>query len=135
MNSEEFDALRIPLEDLSQLYPDLRLGQLIEMAALLTNDAVPVGVAEIEDDRLRDAAEAHVRERRRRLGIEGVPAPIHQGPRAELLDALGRAYQDQGERRFGRFVERLAAATGAGLYDVEDEQLIAAARGLVVGTR
>jgi hypothetical protein len=131
----DLPPLLVSLSSLHSLYPDLRFGQLIEMAALLTDDAVPVGVAELEDDRLRGAAEAHARERPRRLGIEGGPPPIHQGPRAELLDALGRAYQDQGDRRFGRFVGRLAAVSGAGLYDVEDEQLIAAARGLTVDVR
>ncbi|HWE36956.1 MAG TPA: hypothetical protein VG406_10355 [Isosphaeraceae bacterium] len=130
-----WNSLKSSIDHLSELYPDMRLGQLLEMVALLSSEGVPVGVAEVEDDRLRDAAEAHARGRRRRLEIEGDPESARRGPKAELLDALGQAYQNQGDRRFGRFVERLAAATGSRLYDVEDEQLIAAARGLDVGMR
>lgn len=129
------DRLVASLKDFAELYPDMRIGQLIEMAALLSSEDVPVDVGEVEDDRLRDAVEDHVRERRCRLGGEAGAAVGQGGMRAELLDALGQAYSDRGERRFGPFVERLATVAGSTLYDVEDENLGAAARGLAVGTR
>jgi hypothetical protein len=123
------------LSDLSALYPSMRFGQLIEMVALLSGEEEPRGASEIEDDELLDVAANHIRKRQRQLQIEDGSEQRESPPgsRAELLETLQRAIERRGEPHFGRLVQSLATSAGSNLYDVEDEELIAAARGLVGG--
>jgi hypothetical protein len=122
------------LADLSHLYPEMRFGQLVEMVALLSSEDSPRGAVDTDDDRLLEAAKDHLRVRREQLEGEDGPMPDRPLPesRAELLNLL----RQEGHRRdrfFGRLVGRLAASSGVGLYDAEDEQLVAAARRLGIG--
>jgi hypothetical protein len=109
----------------------MRLGQLIEMVALLASEESPVSTAEVEDGRLIEAARRHLQVRRQQLegddrSEQDRPPPA---PRVELLHALERLHDRQSGWRFGDLVGRLAAASGSSLYDIEDEQLLAAVRG------
>jgi hypothetical protein len=111
----------------------MRFGQLIEMVALLSGEEEPRGESEIEDDELFEVAANHIRKRRRQLQIEDGSEQTESppGPRAELLKTLQRAKERRGDPPFGKFLESLATSAGSSLYDVEDDELIAAARGLV----
>jgi hypothetical protein len=120
------------LSDLWALYPAMRFGQLIEMVALLSGEEEPRGATEIEDDRLLAAAVNHLGNRRRQLQIDDGSERGEWPPelRAELLETLQRTSERRGDRHFGRFIDSLATSAGSSLYDLEDEELIAAARGL-----
>jgi hypothetical protein len=128
--TETCNLLMDALAELSRLYPELRFGQLVEMIALLASEEAPMRAAEVEDDRFVDFAAHHVRVRRDQLMIETTPAQDSALPesRTELLDVLQRAWERHRGYGFGPLVEHLASSSGSDLYDVEDEQLIAAAR-------
>jgi hypothetical protein len=115
------------LAELSRLYPEMRLGQLIEMVALLSSEERPLSVAEVDDDRFMSTGSEHVRVRRNQL--HG-PWPDHPLPesRTELLDVLQQVCERHPSWRFGSLVEHLARSSGTSLYDAEDEQLVVAAR-------
>ncbi len=110
------------LAELSVLYPDMRLGQLVEMLASLAEDAPP---ADGRDSLLASVGKSHLQRRLVQLGRseqgldgEGLPAA-----RADLLAAL-RGAGPGAEAVLGVWA-RLA---GTRLYDAEDEALLAAAR-------
>ncbi len=107
----------------------MRFGQLVEMIALLASDETPTSAADVEDDRFFDSAARHMRRRRDRLVIESPPRQDRTLPesRTELLDVLQRAWERHRDHGFGALIEHLATLAGFNLYDMEDEQLIAAA--------
>jgi hypothetical protein len=108
----------------------MRFGQLVELVTLLSSEETPLSAAEVEDDRLLEAASNHIRIRRQQLKTEGrsVQDRSLPAPRAELLEMIQRVRNRHRDWRFGRLVEHLATSSGSGLYDADDEQLIAAAR-------
>ena len=130
MSTETCNLLMDALAELSRLYPELRFGQLVEMIALLASDETPTSAADVEDHRFFDSAARHARLRRDRLVVECNPPQGRTLPesRAELLDLLQRAWERHRDHGFGALVEHLATSAGFNLYDVEDEQLIVAAR-------
>jgi hypothetical protein len=130
MSTETCDLLMDTLAEFSRLYPEMRFGQLVEMIALLASDETPTRVADVEDDRFFDSAARHMRLQRDRLVIESTPPQDRTVPesRTTLLDALQRACERHRDHGFGALIEHLATSAGSNLYDVEDEQLIAAAR-------
>jgi hypothetical protein len=134
MSTETCNLLMETLTDLSGLYPDMRLGQLIEMVALLSGEETFLRAAEVEDDRLLEAASNHIRTRQQQLKTEsksGQVRPLPE-PRAESLDMLQQVRNRHRDSRFGHLVERLATLSGSSLYDAEDEQLSAAARSYTI---
>jgi hypothetical protein len=133
MSQETKSSLRNVLSELCALYPSMRFGQLIEMVALLSGEEEPRDASEIEDNTLLDVAANHIRNRRGQLQIEDGSEQNESPPgsRAELLETLWRARERRGDPDFGKLLESLATSAGSSLYDVEDEELIAAARGLV----
>jgi hypothetical protein len=130
MSTETCNLLMDALAELSRLYPEMRFGQLVEMIALLASAETAMSAAEVEDDRFVDSAAHHTRVRRHQLMIEATPPHDRALPesRTELLDVLQRAWERHRDYGFGPLVEHLASSSGSNLYDVEDEQLIAAAR-------
>jgi hypothetical protein len=123
------------LAELSSLDPQMRFGQLIEMLALLSSEETPMSASDIDDDRFVRTASHHLRLRRQQLKAEDSPMQDHPLPesRAELLDALRRCCERYSGRGFGHIVKDLATLSGSGLYDAEDEELVAAARSQLVG--
>jgi len=130
VNTETSSPLKAALMELSPLYPEMRFGQLVEMVALLSSEETPMSAAEVDDNRLVEAATRHASVRRQRLGIADEPPqerPL-SGPRDEVLEVVLQACERHPDWRFGFLVEHLGACSGARLYDAEDEQLIEAAR-------
>ena len=130
MSTETCNLLMDALAELSRSYPEMRFGQLVEMIALLASDETPTRVAEVEDDQFFDSAARHMRLRRDRLVLESTPPRDRTLPESgtELLEVLQRVWERHRDRGFGALIEHLATSAGFNLYDVEDEQLIAAAR-------
>jgi hypothetical protein len=60
------DALRV-LEELGQLYPEMRLGQLVVMIANLTGEDSPKEVYDLEDEELVASARQHLERRTKSL--------------------------------------------------------------------
>jgi hypothetical protein len=130
MTTDTCTLLMEALTELSRLYPELRLGQLVEMIALLANEDSPMRAADVEDDRFVDSAAHHMRVRRDQLMIETTPPQDRDLPesRTELLDELQRAWERHRDYGFGPLVDHLASLSASSLYDVDDQQLTAAAR-------
>jgi hypothetical protein len=130
VSTETCNPLMGALAELSRLYPEMRFGQLIEMIDLLSSEETPMSAAEVDDDRFISTASHHMRVRRHQLKIEN--RPLHDRPlpesRTELLEVLRRVCEHHRDWRFGPLVEHLATSSESSLYDVEDEQLIVAAR-------
>jgi hypothetical protein len=130
MSTETCNPLMDALAELSRLYPEMRFGQLVQMIALFASEETPMSAAEVEDDRFVDSAAHHMRVRRDQLMVETTPPQDRALPesRTELLDVLQRAWERHRDYGFGPLVQHLANSSGSNLYDVEDEQLLAAAR-------
>ncbi len=130
MKTKTHDPLIEALADLSGLYPGMRLGQILAMVASFSGDEAPASIVDIGDERLFQVASDHIA--RRRCQMEFPDAVVDDRPpsesHAELLDQLQQARERLGYRQFGRFVAGLATMSGAGLYDVEDEELAASVR-------
>jgi len=115
------DLVRL-LAELSVPYPDMRLGQVVEMLASLAEDTAS---SDGRDARLLNAGKAHLLRRLGQLGRseQGLDEESLPAARADLLAAL---------RGAGPGVEAVltgwARAGGTRLYDAEDETLLAAAR-------
>jgi hypothetical protein len=120
------------LADLGILYPSMRFGQLIEMVAVLSGEEDPLSPGDVEDDQLLDAAADQIHARRQQLQAEDGSEQIWpmSEARASLISVLERLREQRPDVRFGHLVEHLAKSRGSCLYDVEDEQLTAAARAL-----
>lgn len=133
MSIDICDPILDALGDLGDLYPDMRFGQIIEMVALFCG-ADP---ASIEDEQLLDVAMDHARNRRRQLagvGDHGWGQGLLKS-RTELLSVLQIARDLKRGRRLGEIVTALARNAEVSLYDAEDQELIAAARGLAAGAK
>ena len=130
MNATTQADLLTALAELSGLYPDMRLGQLVEMLALLASDTMPSEPAQVEDASLLEATVAHVERRAQQLGI--ARSVLGQRPlaatRRELLEVLRQLQDRHADWRFGQVAAEVAAWCAVGLYDVEDEHLAVAAR-------
>jgi hypothetical protein len=118
------------LVELGNLHPGMRFGQLFEFASLLASDQDgPDLVQKAADEAVLEAARAHVRKRAGQLAaLEVGDTPGRAPSRVELvrvLEELGVRYPDQ---RLGQLVARLAEVARSNTYDVEDEQLLDAAR-------
>lgn len=114
---------------LSQLYPDMRFGQLIEMVAVLAGEESPEKAFDIDDTKLFQTALCHLSTRWRQLGKEttilaGSLPPI----RLDLIRLLPELQKRYLGWRFGQLVSNVAGWSGVSLYDAEDEQLLIAAR-------
>jgi hypothetical protein len=130
MSTKICDPLIGAMAELSHLYPEMRFGQLIEMIAELASEEAVISAADVDDDRFISTASHHMRVRRQQLQIDRGPLQDRalRESRTELLDVLQRIRDRHRDWRFGPLVEHLAALSGSSLYDIEDEQLIAAAR-------
>jgi hypothetical protein len=121
--------LETALAGLSQLYPDLRFGQLIEMVAVLAGEDAPENLSDIDDARLIQTAMSHLAHRFRQLGSETTAVLTSPPPaRMQLIRMLRQLQQRYSGWRFGQLVLHVAGWSDVSLYDAEDEQLLAAAR-------
>jgi len=115
------------LSKLSDLYPSMRLGQLVVFAASLAGEKIPGEVSEVADDALFQACIKHLRSRTHALGVNTTCDVNHLAPaRLSLLAALRELAKRASDVSFGQLAERLAAAAQRTLYDVEDEDLLTA---------
>ena len=123
------DILQSVLE-LGVLYPEMRFGQLVEMAALMASEITPIPVAEVGDDALLAAARRHRDHRSRVLSVATIDVAANVSvARRELCQVLQTFCTNATSGRFGYLMAELAANIGETLYDVEDEQLLMATRG------
>ena len=80
------DALVCALSDLSELYPSMRCGQIVEMVAALTGATTIAEIGRTSDaDMLREAV-THIAERSKQLEVISHDTPAAE--RRQLLDTL-----------------------------------------------
>jgi len=129
MTSPNHVELEAVLADLSQLYPDLRFGQLIEMVAVLAGEEAPENPYDIDDTKLFQTAMSHLSHRVQQLG-SGTTAVLTSVPpaRIDLLRLLGELQQCYPGWRFGQLGSNVAGWSNVSLYDAEDAQLLVAGR-------
>ena len=125
MTSRNQATLESVLAELSELYPDMRFGQLIEMVAVLAGEETPENAFDVDDAKLLQTAIAHLS---KRLQQRSVPKGSVSATRREVLQ-LFRELQDRyPDWRYGQLAANVAGWSDVSLYDAEDEQLLAAGR-------
>lgn len=112
------------LREFSNLYPDMRLGQIVSMILALSDADAAWETGEVADSALIDAGNSHLERRAAQLGMDRQmlnrqPIPTE---RATLLELVARQESDRAGAT--TTILRAARASSAGLYDVEDEELI-----------
>jgi hypothetical protein len=123
-------ALVQALRELGNFYPEMRLGQLLVFVSSLTGEETSPEVEEAEDAAVLEAAREHMRHRASQLGVEPGGNAVAAIPlRDELLRALELTGDCYPQLPFGQLVAKVAEAAKVNVYDVEDEQLLEAARG------
>jgi len=127
-------GLETALAELSQLYPELRFGQLIEMIALLACEDALETPNDLDDTRLHQAAVAHLSNRMQQLDVERTAVlSVMSHERIELLELFHELHGRHPHWRFGQLASTVAGWCAVSLYDAEDEQLLAAGRRHLVG--
>jgi hypothetical protein len=112
-------ALLGTLAELSERYPPMRLGQLTCMVATLASDDAHCLPSDIDDAALYQAAHEHYSESaraRKRAELSSL--------RRHLLAMLSTSGTEQSE--LGKWLCTLADQAHSNIYDVEDEELLAA---------
>ena len=91
MTSNNQIDLETALVGFSQLYPDLRFGQLLEMVAVLASEESQENLFDIDDARLIQAAAGHLSKRLQQLRGEVTSVATSMPPaRIDLLLLLSR---------------------------------------------
>src|SRR6266478_1983365 len=120
------DALLDTFADLCALYPEMRVGQLLAFVSTIAGQEDP---ALMEDARALDHASAHARHRANALGVAEhyciADLPVL---RRQLLEKLREISHQQEQMRFGQIVCSVATSAQYNIYDIEDDQLLAAAK-------
>jgi hypothetical protein len=117
------------LVELSSLYPEMRFGQLICFACLIAGEDAPGLVREAEDEAVLEAVKRHITQRTRQLGEEAkrdssTLTPTH----TQLLQVFEKLGDQYPEWSTGQLVFKLAALAHANVYDIQDEELLEAAK-------
>src|SRR5262245_61589949 len=130
MNAGSHRPLLDELAKLGRLYPGMRFGQLLEFASLLAAEGDgPDLVGKADDAAVHTAIRNHSRQRTRPTGVQPEDGFTGLPPtRSALLTALEEVWDRHPDWRFGEAVVRVAESAGVNTYDIEDEQLLAAAR-------
>jgi hypothetical protein len=117
------------LVQLGSFYPGMRFSQLLCFACSMAGKESPGFVGEVEDSVVLEAIRRHLPRRARQLdvmnSVELSTVPPLRGELTQVLDELGDQHP---EWNLGRLVFNLAALVHANVYDIEDEQLLVAAR-------
>jgi hypothetical protein len=111
-------ALLQALAELSELYPPMRLGQIICMSASLASDDVRTLPGDVDDAALFQATRDHCTEPRTLERIR-TALPVM---RRHLLAVLANGSTDHPE--LGKWLCAIAQQAQSNVYDVEDEQLL-----------
>jgi hypothetical protein len=136
MTSHNRDGLETALAEVSQLYPDLRFGQLIKTLAVLAGEETPENPYDIDDTRLLRSAVTHLSNRLRQLGTERIAVLTALTPvRIELLQVFQELRRRYPGWRFGQLASNVASWSDVSLYDAEDEQLLASGRQHLAGNQ
>jgi hypothetical protein len=106
----------------------MRFGQIVGFVSTLAGGVEPVGLEEADDEVILKAGEDHVRKRLNQLGTEDSDHSAANLNRSDLLLILEELGNRQPAWWFGELVTRLTAMAQANLYDIEDDQLVEAAR-------
>lgn len=114
------ELLRL-LAELSVVYPEMRLGQLVEMLASFAD----VDSGDASEDQLLQAGESHLLRRLTQLGMSREELAENKLPaaRADLLAALGAKGP-----ALTSILSEWGRQRGERLYDAEDEALLAVAQ-------
>ncbi len=146
MNQARLELLNT-LEELSGLYPEMRLGQWVANLAPNALCSTAEAIWDVEDEELSAAAREAVQnfrdmrpERAARWQQESEgPSTLVSPPRRELLDVI-RDLSACRDWRFGQLIANLATAARLptvrhgfpeAVWDVEDEEMLPAARSLL----
>jgi len=121
-------SLMDALADLSILYPEMRLGQLVVMVSSMTEEERPGRIEAIDDAAAYHAASEHGVERAAQLDFSRLGYKKLAAVRVELLNALAEISLRHGALKFCHLVSKLAATAHETIYNVTDEQLLQTAR-------
>lgn len=117
------------LVELGNFYPELRFGQLVCMATSMAGENSPGFIEEVEDEAVLEAAGKNLARRARHLAREIDGSTSTWSPvRVALLGAIRELSDQHPEWALGKLIFRLAALAHVNVYDIEDEQLLQAAR-------
>jgi hypothetical protein len=117
------DVLAV-LEEFGGRYPHWRFGQIVSNVA----GWVDADARDISDECLLEAADGHLR--RRFDGGEAARGPA----RADLIRVLSEVRSRHPDWRLGQLLEHLVECAQTNIYDIEDEQLLNAARRHLAGS-
>jgi hypothetical protein len=124
------------LIEASNLYPDMRFGQLLCFGASIAGDEKPGLMQDLNDDAILGALVRHVPKRAEQRGVEVDSAasslPLVRAELLSLLEELGNHYE---EWSLGQLVFKLAALAHVNVYDIEDEELLESIRSQHPGLR
>jgi len=114
---------------LGNLYQGMRFGQLVCFACSMAGKESPAVIGEVEDAVILEAVKEHLPRRALQLGVVAwTDLPTLAPIRGELTQALQELGDQYPEWNLGRLVFNLAALAHVNVYDIEDEQLLEAAR-------
>src|SRR5205807_7577829 len=123
------DDLLCNLIVLSLHYPTMRFGQLLAFACSIARDELPGRVEDTTDEMASEAIQTHLNKRFGTRGSEiGNGFSALTATRGQLVDALKELGQRYPNAPMGQLIDRLAALAHENIYDIEDEQLLSAAR-------
>lgn len=114
MATDQRTAVLNALARMAERYPHWRMGQLI---ANLAGWALSE-IWDVEDNQLVDAAKSHLA----RSGMAAVPQ------HSELVSLLGEVCRRRPEWRMGQLVANLSTLASRDVWDVQDQELVAASR-------
>jgi len=136
MNTSTRQELIQKLVEASNLYPDMRFGQLLCFGASIAGDNEPGLMQNLDDDAILAALIRHLPRRAQQLGVE-VDASASSLPpvRAELLPLLEELGNHYAEWSLGQLVFKLTALAHVNVYDIEDAELLESIRSEHPGVR
>src|SRR5260370_26440171 len=117
------------LKDLSGIYPHWRLGQTVENLCGWTMQNDFCGSFDVEDEKLTTTAREHIDRRKEELeiGSKGMLTPVSP-TRAELFHVLEKLENHYPDWPLALLVFNVPCWIGVNFWDVEDEQLLDAAK-------
>lgn len=132
MISSQRSELLSAVQELGHRYPEMRFGQLVDGFACMAKGQVAGAVYEVEDEELLITIRQHLANQalRKPAGPEHCHDPVLRQEIIRILEMLSQLYAHW---RFGKLVASISAWAGketpGNVYDVEDEDFLAAARG------
>jgi hypothetical protein len=117
------------LKDFGTIYPHWRLGQTVENLCGWAMQNEFRGSFDVEDEKLATTAREHLDRRKEELeiGSKRIPTPLSP-VRAELFHVFEKLAKRYPDFPLAQLIFKVASSADVNFWDVEDEQLLAAAK-------